>query len=136
MAAAMSQQRLLMTLVAVLAGVALLLASIGIHGLIAHAVDDRRREFGIRIALGATSGQTVRDVALGGITLAAAGAVAGGLLSIPAVTLVRSFLWGVETSDPLTYALVGGGLLVVAAVSSLLPALKLLRLDPATTLRA
>ena len=136
MAAAMSQQRLLMTLVAVLAGVALLLASIGIHGLIAHAVDERRREFGIRMALGATSGQTVRDVALGGITLAAAGAVAGGLLSVPAVTLVRSFLWGVETSDPLTYALVGGGLLVVASVSSLLPALRLLKLDPATTLRA
>ncbi|HEX5216649.1 MAG TPA: ABC transporter permease [Vicinamibacterales bacterium] len=136
MAAAMSEQRLLMTLVGVLAGVALLLASIGIHGLIAHAVTERRREFGIRMALGATSGQTVRDVALGGITLAAAGAVAGGLLSIPAVTLVRSFLWRVETSDPLTYAVAGGGLLIVAAISSLLPALRLLRLDPAATLRA
>ena len=136
MAAAMSEQRLLMTLVAVLAGVALLLASVGIHGLIAHAVTERRREFGIRMALGATAGQTVRDVALGGITLAAAGAVAGGLLSIPAVTLVRSFLWRVETSDPLTYAVAGAGLLIVAAISSLLPALRLLKLDPASSLRA
>ena len=136
MAAAMSEQRLLMTLVAVLAGVALLLASIGIHGLIAHAVTERRREFGIRMALGATAGQTMRDVALGGITLAAAGAMAGGLLSIPAVTLVRSFLWRVETSDPLTYAVAGAGLLIVAAISSLLPALRLLKLDPASSLRA
>ena len=76
MAAAMSQQRLLVTLVGVLAGAALLLAAIGIYGLLAHSIGERRREFGIRMALGATPAETVRGVAMSGIALAAAGAVA------------------------------------------------------------
>ena len=135
MAAAMAQQRLLMTIVAVLAGVAVFLAAIGIHGLIAHSVAERRREFGIRMALGATAGHTVRTVALSGLALAATGALAGALLSIPATRLVQSFLWGVETSDPRTYGAVAAGVLLVAAMASLIPALKLLRLDPAQTLR-
>jgi predicted permease len=135
MAAAMAPQRLLMTIVAVLAGAAVFLAAIGIHGLIAHAVAERRREFGIRIALGATAGQTVRRVALGGLAMAAAGALAGALLSIPATRLVQSFLWGVEPSDPRTYGVVAAGVLLVAAAASLIPALTLFRLDPAQTLR-
>ena len=56
------------------------------------------------MALGATPGQTVRGVALGGIALAAAGAIVAAALSIPAVRLVQSFLWDVRTHDPLTYA--------------------------------
>ncbi len=135
-AESMTEQRLLMTLVAALAGAALLLAAIGVHGIIAHSVAERRREFGIRIALGATSADAVRAVSMTGILLTAAGAIAGLLLSIPATSLVRAFLWRVEASDPWTYAGVAGLLLVVAVVSSLLPALKLLRLNPAETLRS
>lgn len=131
----MTEQRLLMTLVAALAAAALLLAAIGVHGVIAHSVAERRREFGIRIALGATSADAVRRVSMTGILLATAGAVAGLLLSIPATSLVRAFLWRVEASDPWTYAGVAGVLLVVSIVASLLPALKLLRLNPAETLR-
>jgi predicted permease len=133
---ATSIERLLTTLVGVLAAAALLLAAIGIHGLIAHAVGERRREFGIRMALGATAGRTMARVALGGLTLAGVGVIAGGLLSIWAVTLVESFLWGVAPTDPLTYVAASVFLLVVAAVASVLPASRILRLDPAATLRS
>jgi predicted permease len=135
MSAAMTEQRLLMTLVGILAGAAILLAAIGVHGVIAHTVAERRREFGIRIALGATGAAAVSSISLGGITLAAIGAVIGGLLSIPATSLVRSFLWRVDVNDPWTYAAVAVALFLVATVASVLPALRLLRLNPAETLR-
>ncbi len=135
MSEAMTEQRLLMTLVGALAGAAILLAAIGVHGVIAHTVAERRREFGIRMALGATGAAAVRSVSLGGITLAAIGAMTGGLLSIPATSLVRSFLWRVDVSDPWTYAGVALALFAVATVASVLPALRLLRLNPAETLR-
>ena len=134
-AAALGEQRLLMTLVALVAGAALLLAAMGLHGLIAHSVAERTREFGIRLALGATAAQTVRAVAWSGLWLAMIGAIIGGAASIYAVRLVKAFLWGVEPSDPLTYAGAMLFLVVVATVSSALPAMKLLRLDPAKTLR-
>jgi ABC-type antimicrobial peptide transport system permease subunit len=135
MSAAMTEQRLLMTLVGALAAAAILLAAIGVHGVIAHTVAERRREFGIRIALGATGAAAVRSVAFGGMALAALGALAGGLLSIPATSLVRSFLWRVDVNDPWTYAGVAVTLFLVATVASVLPALRLLRLNPAETLR-
>jgi predicted permease len=135
MAQATAQQRLLMTLVLVTACAALMLAAIGIHGLISHSVAERRREFGIRLALGATVGQTMRSVALGGVVLAATGAVIGGLLSLPATALVQSFLWNVGERDPLTYAGVALFVLIVSAIASLIPATRILRLDPAQTLR-
>jgi predicted permease len=136
MARATAEQRLLMTLVGVLAAAALLLAAIGIHGLISHSVAERRRELGIRLALGATVGRTIRGIALGGVALAAIGAVAGGLLSLAAVRLVQSFLWNVGERDPLTFTLVVLFVLVVSAVASVIPALRILKLDPAQTLRA
>jgi putative ABC transport system permease protein len=133
--AALSQQRLLMTLVGVLAVAAVLLAAIGLHGVIANSVVERRREFGIRIALGATAGGTIRRVAAGGLALAAVGTVIGGVLSLAIVRLVQSFLWGVQEHDPMTYAGVALFLLVVATVASVVPALRILKLDPAETLR-
>lgn len=133
--AALSQQRLLMTLVGVLAVAAALLAAIGLNGVIAHSVVERRREFGIRIALGATAGGTIRRVAAGGLALAAVGTVIGGVLSLAVVRLVQSFLVGVQPRDPLTYAGVALFLLIVATVASVLPALRILKLDPAETLR-
>ncbi len=134
-ASAIAEHTMLMTLVSTLALAALLLAAIGLHGVIAHSVTERTREFGIRLALGATPAGTVRAVALGGVKLAAIGAVLGGLLAIPASTLVSSVLYDVAERDPLTYIGAAGFLLVVASAASLLPALRILRLDPATTLR-
>jgi predicted permease len=136
-AAATSPWRLLMILVGVLSLAALLLSAIGIHGLIAHSVAERTREFGIRLALGATAGQTVRSVALSGVTLAATGAVVGIGLAWVAVRLVESgsFLVGVTPHDPATYMGVAAFFLVVATISSVIPALRILRIDPARTLR-
>jgi predicted permease len=134
-ASATARERLMMALVGVLAGVALLLSALGIHGLIAHGVAARRREFAIRMALGARVGATVARVALSGLGLAAAGAMLGGLLSLWATGLVEGFLWSVGPRDPLTYTGVAAFFLVVAAVASVLPALRILRLDPARTLR-
>ncbi len=135
MAESTAQQRLLMTLVGVLAAAAVLLSAIGIYGLISQSVVERTREFGIRLALGATAGQVVRTVALPGILLSILGALIGGGLSLLAVRLVQSFLWGVSAHDPGTYVAVAAGLLLVATVASTLPAMRLLRLDPARALR-
>lgn len=138
--AATARQRLLTTLVGVLGAAAMLLAAIGLHGLIAHSVQQRIREFGIRLALGATPGRTIGGVALGGVVLSAVGAVVGLALSFPAVKLVQTqvspdYLWGVQPHDPTTYTSAAVFLLAVAAVASVIPALRILRVDPAETLR-
>jgi predicted permease len=134
-AAATAAQSMLMTLVGALALVALLLAAVGLHGLISHSVTERTREFGIRLALGATPAGTVRAVAWSGIVLAGIGAVIGAALAVPASTLVASVLYGVAERDPLTYIGAAAFLFVVAAAASIVPALRILRLDPAQTLR-
>jgi hypothetical protein len=128
-------QRLMMTLVGVIAAAALLLSAMGLYGLIAHGISERRREFGIRLALGATRAQTIRAASMTGVFLALAGGALGAALSIPASRLVASLLWGVTTADAATYVGVVVFLLVVAAIASLAPAMKILRLDPAKTLR-
>jgi hypothetical protein len=133
--ASLASQRFLMALLAGLAGVAVVLAAIGIHGLIATSVAERTREMGIRLALGATMSRAVRTVALPGITLAAAGVAIGLIASMGVVNTLRSFVWGVSATDPLTFIAVAALFLTVAAIASVLPALRILRLDPATTLR-
>jgi putative ABC transport system permease protein len=114
----------------------LLLPAIGIHGLIASSVSDRTRELGIRLALGATSGQVMRTVVLPGVALATAGIVIGSAVAFSVVRLMQSFLWGVKPTDPVTFAGVIATLLSVALIASVIPALHVLRLDPALTLRA
>lgn len=135
-AAALASQRFMMSLVLGLGAVALLLAAIGIHGLIASSVAERTRELGIRLALGATAGQVMRGVVIPGITLAAAGVVIGAGAALVVVRLMQSFLWGVTPTDPVTFVSVLGLLLFVALLASVFPALRVLRLDPAKTLRA
>jgi len=135
--AATARQELMMVIVGVIGAAALLLSAVGVYGLIAHSVAERRRELGVRLALGATTGRTVRSVAWSGIGLAAIGAGAGLLLSWPVASALkaRGMLWGVDSHDPATF--IGGVvfLLVVAAIASLIPALTILRLDPAQALR-
>ncbi len=133
--ASLAQQRFLMVLLAGLALAAVLLAAVGIHGLIATTVVERSREMGIRVALGSTMAQAMRALALPGIFLALTGTVIGSVASLAFVRLLRHYVWGVSTSDPLTFAGVAALLLAVAAVASLLPALRILRLDPAAILR-
>jgi predicted permease len=135
-AASVASQRFMMALVVGLGGVALLLAAIGIHGLIASSVSDRTRELGIRLALGATRGQMMRTVVLPGVALAAAGIAIGSAGAFSVGRLMQSFLWGVTPSDPITFVAVIVTLLSVALIASVIPALRVLRLDPALTLRA
>jgi predicted permease len=134
--AAVALPRLLMVLLLALAGAAVLLASLGIHGLIASSVTERTREMGIRLALGATRTRAVGTVALPGVMLALAGLAIGVLAARGAVSLIRSLVWGVSPTDPATFAGVAVLFAVVATAASVLPALRILRLDPAQTLRA
>ena len=99
-AASLAQQRFMMSLVVGLGVVALLLAAIGIHGLIASSVSERTRELGIRLALGATGRQVVKDVVMPGVILAAAGVAIGGAAALAVVRLLQSFLWGVDPDRP------------------------------------
>jgi putative ABC transport system permease protein len=133
--AALAPQRFLMTLITALGAIAAFLAIVGIHGLVAGAVVERTRELGIRLALGATAAQGVSAVAAPGLVLALAGVTAGSALAVWAGGVLRSFLWGVSATDPETFVAVGAGVLLVAAAASLAPALRVLRLDPAQTLR-
>ena len=132
---ALAQERFQAVLLGALAGLALLLAAVGIYGLIANSVAERTRELGIRLALGATVPQAIRAVALPGVALALAGVVVGSVLAGFASQLLRHLVWGVRPGDPLTFVAVGLGLLGVAAGASFLPALRVTRLNPAETLR-
>ena len=134
--AALATQRLMMSLVVGLGAVALLLAAIGIHGLIASSVTERTRELGIRLALGASTRHVLRSVIAPGVALAGAGVAIGAVGALATGRLLHSFLWGVQPTDPVTFAAVVAVLLVVALVASVIPALRVLRLDPAMTLRA
>jgi predicted permease len=134
--ASLARQRTLMMLVAALGGLALFLAAMGIHALISSGVAERTRELGIRMALGATVGQTVRDAALPGIAMAVIGLAVGCAVAYGTSGLIRNLLWGVRENDPLTFAAVVGALLAVAVTASLVPALRVRKLDPVSLLRA
>jgi putative ABC transport system permease protein len=133
---ALARQRLLMSLVGALGVVALLLTAVGIHGLISSGVNERTRELGIRLALGSTVSAAVRTAALPGIYLAIVGLAIGSVAAYGASGLIRNLLWGVRENDPITFAAVAGTLLVVAVLASVLPALRVRRLDPVMLLRA
>lgn len=135
-ATTLSRQRILMMLVGALGGLALFLAAIGIHALIASGVAERTRELGIRMALGATVGQTIRDAALPGIITASAGLAIGCAVAYGATGLIRRLLWGVQANDPMTFIAVVSALLAVAVTASIVPALRVRRVDPVSLLRA
>ena len=135
-ALASEAQRFLMVLAAMLGAASMLLAAVGIHGLIASSITERTREIGIRLALGSTAAQAVRVLAWPGIAMTVIGVLIGGVLARALTRYIASLLWGVQPTDPATFGIAGALLLVVAVIASVLPALRILRLDPAKTLRA
>jgi hypothetical protein len=132
---AMRGRRFQATLLVLLSGLAMVLAAVGIYGLIASAVLERTRELGIRMALGGSVRQVMTAVAVPGILLTLVGIVVGALPSVFAVRLLGHLLWGVRSDDPLTIAMAPLLLLVVAFAASVVPARRAARLDPAETLR-
>jgi len=116
--------------------VALLLASIGIYGVLSYAVTQRGRELGLRIALGASSGSVMRMVVARGLSLTAAGLAIGLALALAATRTLQTVLYGVGTADPWTFSAVVALLGGIALAACYLPARRAARVDPMQVLRA
>jgi len=131
----LADRRFLLLLVGVFAGAALLLAAVGIYGIVAFSVARRTQEIGIRMALGAARSDVLRLVVGEGARLAAFGLAAGVLASLAVTRLVASLLFGVTATDPGTFAGVAALLAAAALGASYLPARRAMRLDPSIALR-
>lgn len=132
----MARTAFTLTLLALSGGMALLLAAVGIYAVISYTVTQRRREIGIRMALGAQQ-QRLKLMFVGrGVLWAGIGAAAGLAAAVPLSRLMSALLFEVKPVDPLTYAVVVSGLLVAAAVASYLPARRVTRIHPIEALRA
>jgi putative ABC transport system permease protein len=123
-------------LLSTFAVVALVLAAVGLYGVISHAVSQRTREIGVRMALGASGAGVARMVVGRGLALAAAGVAAGLVAAALSVRLFTTLLFGVGATNVATYAASGVLLLAVAAIASWLPARRAMRVDPVVALRA
>lgn len=134
-AAGANAQRFVLRLLGVFALFAVLLAAVGLHGVIAYAVNQRTREIGVRVALGAQASDVTRLVLSQGIRLAVGGVVVGVFGSVLATRFLRNFLYSVGPGDPVTLAIVGALLLGVALLATYAPARRAARLDPIEALR-
>ena len=132
---AVARQSFNMVLLSIFAGVALMLAAIGIYGLMSYSVDQRTQEIGIRMALGADRGRMFRVVLREGMTLAVLGVGLGLLLAYGLTRLLASLLFGVRASDPLAFAAVAVVLTMVGFVAIYIPARRATAVDPAIALR-
>ena len=135
MADTVGPRRLAAVLLAVFAGVALLLAATGVYGVISFNVGQRTRELGLRMAIGAGRGDVLRLVMGQGLRLAGLGVLFGVLGALALMRVLSGQLYDVRPTDPSTLALVAGVLLLVAIVSTLLPALRATGVDPSIALR-
>jgi predicted permease len=132
----LTSQRFSALLLALFGGVALLLAAIGIYSVLSYIVRGRRREIGIRTALGAQRADVLRLVIVEGMSPALVGIAAGTIAALASARVMGTRVFGVSASDPLTLAGVGATLALVALIASLVPAYHALRLDPVNVLRA
>jgi predicted permease len=133
--ASVAERRFVLVLVGVFGALALVLAGIGVYGVITLLSAERAGEVGIRLALGATPTNVLGLVVRHAVTLAAAGVAAGGALALAATSALTSQLYGVHRADPVTYAGVALMLILIAAAAALVPARRSMRIDPAVTLR-
>jgi putative ABC transport system permease protein len=128
-------RRMPMLLLAVFAGVALLLAAVGLYGVMAYSVTQRTHEIGIRMALGAGRGRVLADVVRGAMGLALAGVGAGLLAAFALTRAMASLLFGVSATDPATFLVTPAVLLAVALAASLVPARRASKVDPLVAIR-
>jgi predicted permease len=131
-----SRERLLFVLSTVLSGFALLLAAIGLHGMLAYKIARRTREIGVRLALGAQRSSVMRMFFRDGLTLALVSLVVGVPLALAAGWALRAFLFGVAPRDPATVAGACGVLAVTVLMASCVPAWRASRVDPVLALRS
>jgi ABC-type antimicrobial peptide transport system permease subunit len=130
-----ARQNFNMVLLSIFAAAALVLAAIGLYGLMSYSVEQRTQEIGIRMALGADRGIMLRAILREGMMLAAIGVVAGLALAYGLTRVLASLLFGVTASDPLAFVAVAGLLSIVAAAAAFLPAHRATTVDPAIALR-
>jgi ABC-type antimicrobial peptide transport system permease subunit len=130
-----AQPRLNAILLAVFAGVAMLIAAIGIYGVLAYSVNQRTREIGLRMALGSPRAQVLRLIVREGMTVGAIGIGAGLAGALVLSRVLASLVFDVPVRDPLTYVAVAAALAVVALAACVLPARKASRVDPMVALR-
>jgi len=133
--ASLTQRRFNVTLLAVFAGIALILAIAGIYGTVSYAVAQRTQELGIRVALGATRGDVLRLVLWDGLKPVALGLIVGMAGAFALRSSLDRLVYGVSTSDPTTFLALPVLLAAVAVVASLIPALRAAKVDPMTALR-
>lgn len=134
-AGALVTERFVTNLLAVFAGLALVLAAVGLYGVISYGVTRRMREMGIRLALGAGGDDVERLVVRGGLSLTVAGVALGVAGALALTGVLEALLYDVSVTDPLTFALMIGALTAVATLASWLPARRAGRTDPVTVLR-
>jgi putative ABC transport system permease protein len=132
---AMAQPRLYTVLIVCFAATAMLLAAIGLYGVLAYAVGQRTREIGIRLALGARRAEVIRMVMSQAGKLVIAGVAFGLIAAMLASRLLRAQLFEIAPTDRITYAAVAVGLVAVSLLASWLPARRASRIDPMTALR-
>jgi len=133
--AAVARPRVVLFMLAVFATMGLLLAAAGLYGVLSYLVGQRLKEIGIRLALGATPREIFRLVMRGGLALTAVGLATGLLMSIGLVRLMRTLLFEVEPTDPVSLLVVGGLLSATAVVATWRPAVRAMRVDPVALLR-
>jgi putative ABC transport system permease protein len=135
MSISLAAQRFNTLLLGVFAGVALLLASVGLYGVLAFSVAQRTREIGIRMALGAQARDVMRLVLRQGLTLSLLGIAAGVCVSLAATRVLAGLLYGVAPTDPATFVAVALALVTVALAACFIPARRAMKVDPMVALR-
>ena len=135
LSASLGDYRFYMELLGIFAGVAVLLAAVGIYGVMSYSVSERTHEIGIRMALGARPGDVLGLVTKLGFKLTSIGVAIGVALAFAVTRLISTFLFGVKPADPLTYAAVALSLAAIALLACYVPARRAMRVDPMVALR-
>jgi putative ABC transport system permease protein len=123
-------------LLGLLGALTLVLSAVGVYGVTAYSVQQRKREIGIRVAVGASRGDVIRAVLGDGMKLLLFGLAAGMVLALPGARLLQGLLYGLSPGDPATYAVTALLLAAVALTANLVPALRASGLDPVKVLRS
>jgi putative ABC transport system permease protein len=135
LSSAQARPRFLTLLLTMFSGVALVLAAVGIYGVISYSVAQRTGEFGIRMAMGASSFDVLRMVLGQGLLLGVIGVAIGAAGALALTRKIQSLLFGVSAVDPLTFAMMAGGLTLVTLLACWIPARRATRVDPMVALR-